>query len=32
MLPIFDEEGNVGFEMNPVDDVGFDESIKIFYE
>ena len=32
MLPIFDEEGNVEFRMNTVDDDNFDEMIKAFYE
>lgn len=32
MLPLFDEEGNVEFEMNPIDDADFDEMIKLFFE
>lgn len=32
MLPLFDEEGNVEFEVNTVDDSDFNEMIKLFYD
>lgn len=32
MLPLFDEEGNADFEINPVDDNDFNEMIKLFFE
>ena len=32
MLPLFDEEGNVEFEMNLVDCADFNEMFKLFYD